>query len=82
MQGREVLLGVSGGVAAYKAADLASKLVQAGAKVTAVLTPAATHFIGRTTFEALTGRRVPTGMFDPQEMRDKGFEYHCVGREK
>ncbi len=67
MKDREVLLGVSGGIAAYKAADLTSKLVQAGAKVTAVLSPAATKFIGVTTFEALTGRRAPTGMFDPQE---------------
>ncbi len=67
MKDREVLLGISGGIAAYKAADLTSKLVQAGALVTAVLTPAATRFIGATTFEALTGRRVPTGMFEPQE---------------
>lgn len=67
MKGREVLLGVSGGIAAYKAADLTSKLVQAGARVTVVLTPAATKFIGATTFEALTGRRVLVGMFDSQE---------------
>lgn len=65
--GREVLLGVSGGIAAYKAADLASKLVQAGAKVSVVLTESATRFIGRTTFEALTGRPVYVGLFDPQE---------------
>ncbi len=65
--GREVLLGVSGGIAAYKAADLASKLVQAGAKVSVVLTDSATRFIGRTTFEALTGRPVYVGLFDPQE---------------
>ncbi|MCA9078473.1 MAG: phosphopantothenoylcysteine decarboxylase [Planctomycetaceae bacterium] len=67
MKDREVLLGVSGGIAAYKAADLTSKLVQSGAKVTAVLTPAATRFIGATTFEALTGRGVLTGMFEPRE---------------
>jgi len=67
MNGREVVLGVSGGIAAYKAADLASKLVQAGARVTAVLTESATRFIGPTTFEALTGRRVSTGLFDPDE---------------
>jgi phosphopantothenoylcysteine decarboxylase/phosphopantothenate--cysteine ligase len=64
---REILLGVSGGVAAYKAADLCSKLVQSGARVTAVLTEAATQFIGVTTFEALTGRPVYRGMFSPQE---------------
>ncbi|MCA9025185.1 MAG: phosphopantothenoylcysteine decarboxylase [Planctomycetaceae bacterium] len=67
MKDREVLLGVSGGIAAYKAADLTSKLMQAGAKVTVVLTPAATKFIGATTFEALTGRRVLLGMFDAHE---------------
>lgn len=64
---REVLLGVSGGIAAYKSADLCSKLVQAGAKVSVVLTEAATNFIGKTTFEALTGRPVYVGMFQPQE---------------
>src|SRR5690606_4397790 len=67
MTNREILLGVCGGVAAYKAADLCSKLVQAGAKVTAVMTPAATKFIGPTTFEALTGRPVYRDMFAPQE---------------
>lgn len=62
-----MLLGVSGGIAAYKAADLTSKLMQAGAKVSVVLTPAATKFIGATTFEALTGRPVKTSMFEPRE---------------
>jgi len=67
LAGRELLLGVSGGIAAYKSADLTSKLMQAGACVSVVLTEAATRFIGRTTFEALTGRPVHVGMFDPQE---------------
>ena len=67
MNGREIVLGVTGGIAAYKAADLASKLVQAGVKVTAVLTEAAEKFIGRTTFEALTGRPVYGDLFSPQE---------------
>lgn len=67
MKDREIVLGVSGGVAAYKAADLCSKLVQSGARVTAVLTEAATQFIGATTFEALTGRPVYLTMFRPQE---------------
>jgi phosphopantothenoylcysteine decarboxylase len=67
MTNHEILLGVSGGVAAYKAAELCSKLVQAGAQVTAVMTPAATKFIGPTTFQALTGRPVYCDMFDPQE---------------
>jgi phosphopantothenoylcysteine decarboxylase/phosphopantothenate--cysteine ligase len=67
MNGREVLLGVTGGIAAYKVADLCSKLVQAGASVSVVMTEAATHFIGATTFEALTGRPVYSGSFKPVE---------------
>src|SRR6476646_10378713 len=67
MQGKEILLGVTGGIAAYKSADLASKLVQAGASVSVVLTPAAEKFIGATTFEALTGRPVHRDVFSPQE---------------
>jgi phosphopantothenoylcysteine decarboxylase/phosphopantothenate--cysteine ligase len=69
MKDREILLGVSGGIAAYKAADLCSKLMQASAKVTAVMTPSAKQFIGSTTFEALTGRPVYCNLFDPQEHR-------------
>jgi phosphopantothenoylcysteine decarboxylase/phosphopantothenate--cysteine ligase len=67
LEGREVLLGVSGGIAAYKSADLASKLVQAGAAVSVVLTRSARQFIGKTTFEALTGRPVHTSAFAPSE---------------
>ncbi len=67
MRGRELLLGVTGGIAAYKTADLCSKLVQAGASVSVVMTEAAEQFIGATTFEALTGRPVHRGMFQPSE---------------
>ncbi len=67
LEGREVLLGVSGGIAAYKSADLASKLVQSGASVSVVMTRAAKRFIGKTTFEALTGRPVHTSAFRPSE---------------
>lgn len=56
LAGRHVLLGVSGGIAAYKAAALARTLVQAGATVQPVLTDAATEFVGAATFEGLTGR--------------------------
>jgi phosphopantothenoylcysteine decarboxylase/phosphopantothenate--cysteine ligase len=65
MNGREVLLGVSGGIAAYKAATLASRLVQAGAKLSVVMTHAATQLIGPKTFEALSGRPVLTDVFGP-----------------
>ena len=58
---------MSGGIAAYKSADLTSKLVQAGASVSVVLTRAARKFIGKTTFEALTGRPVHTSVFSPSE---------------
>ena len=64
MKGRELLIGVTGGIAAYKTAALVSQLVQAGAGVTVVLTDAAREFVGAPTFEALTGRPVPRGMFD------------------
>ena len=67
LDGREILLGVTGGIAAFKAAELASRLVQANAHVSVVLTKAATHFIGATTFEALTGRAVHCDGFRPQE---------------
>ncbi|OYW23971.1 MAG: phosphopantothenoylcysteine decarboxylase, partial [Planctomycetales bacterium 12-60-4] len=67
MGGREILLGVTGGVAAYKAADLCSKLVQSGASVTVVMTAAAEKFIGATTFEALTNRPVYRDAFQPVE---------------
>ncbi len=69
---REIVLGVTGGIAAYKAADLCSKLVQDGYAVTAVLTSAAEKFIGATTFEALTGRPVHRELFVPQEGFQQG----------
>jgi phosphopantothenoylcysteine decarboxylase/phosphopantothenate--cysteine ligase len=62
--GCRVLLGVTGGIASYKSAWLARLLSKAGAEVDVVLTSAATEFIGRVTFEALTGRPVHTGLFD------------------
>jgi len=53
---KNILLGVTGSIAAYKAADLASKLTQAGALVDVILTPAATEFITPLTFQSVTGR--------------------------
>ncbi len=66
-RGREILLGVTGGIAAYKTADLVSKLVQAGASVSVMMTESAERFVGPTTFEALTGRPVSRSLFTPQE---------------
>ena len=62
--GREIVIGVSGGIAAYKAAALTSLLVQDGVGVTAVLTRNARRFIGAATFAALTGRPVASRSFD------------------
>lgn len=53
---KNILLGVTGSIAVYKAADLASKLTQAGAMVDVILTPAATEFISSLTFQSVTGR--------------------------
>ena len=64
MNGREIVVGVTGGIAAYKTAALVSKLVQRGAGVNVVMTAAAEQFIGAATFAALTGRPVARGMFD------------------
>lgn len=64
MNGREVVVGVTGGVAAYKTAMLVSQLVQAGAGVSVVLTASATKFVGAATFAALTGRKVHEHGFD------------------
>ena len=67
LAGRHVLLGVSGGIAAYKAAALARALIRGGAQVQAVLTPAAATFVGPATFEGLTGRAVPSDVFSDNE---------------
>jgi phosphopantothenoylcysteine decarboxylase/phosphopantothenate--cysteine ligase len=66
LQGARVVLGVSGSIACYKAADMASKLTQAGAEVDVILTDSAQKFVAPLTFRGLTGRAVFTDMFDPQ----------------
>src|SRR5690606_41084624 len=64
-EGRRVVLGVTGGIAAYKAAQLARDLTELGASVDVVLTRAARKFVGPITFEALTGRPVVGDILDP-----------------
>ena len=64
LEGVTVLLGVTGSIAAYKAADLASKLTQAGAQVDVILTENATQFVTPLTFRSLTHRPVVTNLFD------------------
>ena len=58
MKDRHIILGVTGGIAAYKSADVTSKLVQAGAEVTVVMTESATRFVAPLTFETLSRRTV------------------------
>jgi phosphopantothenoylcysteine decarboxylase/phosphopantothenate--cysteine ligase len=66
--GLNILLGVSGGVAAYKAVDLASKITTAGAQVNTVMTENACEFVGPKSFEAVTGLAAYTSMWDtPQQ---------------
>jgi len=64
LAGRRILLGVTGGIAAYKAAYLARLLRERGAEVQVLMTPAATRFVGPDTFAALTGRPVHSDVFE------------------
>jgi len=64
LQGQRVLLGVSGGIAAYKSADLVRRLREAGAEVRVVMTAGASHFVGATTFQALSGHPVRDSLWD------------------
>ncbi|MDZ4817911.1 MAG: flavoprotein [Planctomycetota bacterium] len=67
MDGREIIVGVTGGIAAFKTAAMVSQLVQAGVGVTFVMTQSAQEFVGKTTFEALTGRKVVEHLFGEGE---------------
>jgi phosphopantothenoylcysteine decarboxylase / phosphopantothenate---cysteine ligase len=64
LAGARVLLGVTGGIAAYKAAELARELMRAGAEVQALLTESGERMVSRATFAALTGRPVPVSVWD------------------
>ena len=66
MTGRRLLIGVSGGIAAYKTAAIVSQLAQSGASVSVILTASAKEFIGEATFAALTGNPVASRLFDPR----------------
>jgi phosphopantothenoylcysteine decarboxylase / phosphopantothenate---cysteine ligase len=63
LENKTIVLGVTGGIAVYKAADLASKLTQAGAKVRVIMTANAQEFVTALTFEAITTNPVVTDMF-------------------
>lgn len=65
LKNKRILLGVSGGIAAYKACELVRLLVKSGAEVRVMMTKAAEQFVGKTTFEALSGHPVETDQFKP-----------------
>ncbi|HMM71943.1 MAG TPA: flavoprotein, partial [Rhodocyclaceae bacterium] len=67
LSNRRIVLGVTGGVAAYKAAELTRRLVKAGAEVDVVLTAAAARFVGGVTFQALSGRPVWDDLWDARQ---------------
>ena len=75
LKDKTVVLGITGGIAAYKAADIASKLTQAGARVEVVMTDAATRFITPLTLRNITHRPVVTDMF---EMASEYSEEHIA----
>jgi len=66
LKGKRILLGLTGGIAAYKSAELARALVKAGCDVRAVLTEAATRFVGTATLQALTGQTAWSDLWDPR----------------
>jgi len=63
---KKILLGVTGGIAAYKSADLIRQLVKAGAEVRVVMTPAAAEFVQPLTYQALSGHKVYSDIFDAE----------------
>jgi phosphopantothenoylcysteine decarboxylase/phosphopantothenate--cysteine ligase len=63
LEGRRIVLGVSGGIAAYKAIDVCRRLVDGGAHVVPVMTRGATRFVGEATFSALASERAHTSLF-------------------
>jgi len=72
LKNKKVLLGVGGGIAAYRAAELARLLIKRGAEVRCVMTKSACEFVTPLTFEALTGDLVHTELFDLTSEREMG----------
>lgn len=70
LSGARVIVGVSGGIAAYKTATLVSRLAQAGSEVTVIMTQSATRFVAPLTFQALSGRPVYVSQWDHVEAHD------------
>src|SRR5579871_771877 len=72
LKDRRIVLGVTGGIAAYKAAELVRLLVKADASVQVILTRAAERFVGEMTFQALSGRKVAKDLFDSDDEHEIG----------
>jgi phosphopantothenoylcysteine decarboxylase/phosphopantothenate--cysteine ligase len=81
LTGKRILLGISGGIAAYKAAELARLLVRAEADVRVAMTHAATRFITPVTLQALSGQQVWTDMWDPRVPDNMGHIEHSRDRD-
>ena len=79
LQDKRILLGVTGGIAAYKAAELTRLLAKAGARVQVAMTAAATQFVAAKTFQALSGRRVYTDLWDDAD--GDGMAHIALARE-
>ncbi len=67
LKGKNIVLGVTGGIAAYKACDIASRLIKLGAEVHVIMTRAACEFVAPLTFKSLTNNKVHTSLFDENE---------------
>ena len=70
LHGKRVVVGVTGGIAAYKTCTLVSRLAQSGAHVTVCMTPSATRFVGPITFQALSANPVYTSAWEHIESKD------------
>lgn len=78
LQGKHILLGITGGIAAYKTADLCSRLKKAGASVQVMMTSAATDFVSAMTFQALSGHPVHHALLD--ESAEAGMSHIELAR--
>ena len=80
LNGRHIVLGVTGGIAAYKSPDLVRRLRDAGADVRVVMTRGATEFVTPLTFQAVSGNPVHTDLLDPQRKRPWATSSSRAGR--
>ena len=69
MTGKRILLGVTGGIAAYKSPDIVRRLIERGAEVQVVMTDGAREFVAPLTFQAVSGREVRTDLWDENAER-------------